>query len=266
MRLISIHVSPHQLRKLKRGHKVRLIKGKGFNLIVNPENYKLASRAFTKNKGVQMKLSDEELVANQSAAREPEKMNQIAEDTQQNEGETVEMTGQGIFSKAKREVNPVGRGIKEVAKKMTGKGAHVSKGMSPHVSGLTKHISRKVAEANSESAGMSHKAISHRIQDEYPTYEELSQQPFAPFSRGYGIHHGGHNAIVGRGGGMIGHGHPGHGGFYPQALMPQPYSVNYQMAHFLPPHFQHFNNSVHRPSGHSEGSGLYAGRGFGLFT
>ena len=50
MRLISINVSPHQLRKLKRGHKVRLIKGKGFNLIVNPENYKLASRAFTKNK------------------------------------------------------------------------------------------------------------------------------------------------------------------------------------------------------------------------
>jgi len=287
MRVLSIHVSPHQLRKLKKGNKVRLIKGKGFNLIVNPENYKLASRAFNKNKGVQMKLSDEELVANQSASREPEKLNEIAEQTQQEEGEQVEMTGQGIFSKIKKGLQkaspilkPLAReGLKMAAphinkklekKPMLNKMANLGiskaqealgRGMGPKVSGLTSKISRGVAHANAESAGMSKKAIDHRIHNAYPTYEDLSQQPFAPFSRGYGIHSSGHHAIVGRGGGML-----GHGGYMPQALVPQPYSVNYQMSHFLPPHFQHYNNSVHMNEHRGNGSGLYAGRGFGLFA
>jgi hypothetical protein len=106
---------------------------------------------------------------------------------------------------------------------------------------------------------MSKNAIDSRIKNHYPTYEELSEQPFAPFSRGYGFHgmHG--YGIIGRGGGMVGH------GYTAPALMSQPFSANYQMAHFLPPHFQHYNNSMNMHD-NSQGEGLYAGRGFGLFA
>jgi len=66
MHLISFDASPRQLSKLRNGHKVRIKKGTGFNLIVHPENYRLVSRAFTKNKGVELKLSPEEVDTNEN--------------------------------------------------------------------------------------------------------------------------------------------------------------------------------------------------------
>jgi len=56
MHLISFDASPKQLSKLRNGHKVRIKKGSGFNLVVNPSNYHLVSRAFAKNKGVEINL------------------------------------------------------------------------------------------------------------------------------------------------------------------------------------------------------------------
>jgi hypothetical protein len=64
MPLISFDASERQLSKLKKGHKVRIKKGTGFNLVINPSTYQLVARAFTKNKGVEVKLSPEELDAN----------------------------------------------------------------------------------------------------------------------------------------------------------------------------------------------------------
>jgi hypothetical protein len=66
MHTISIDASPAQLRKLRKGIKVRVKKGTGFNLIVHPETYNRVSRAFAKNKGLditnqrarQFKISD----------------------------------------------------------------------------------------------------------------------------------------------------------------------------------------------------------------
>jgi hypothetical protein len=75
-------------------------------------------------------------------------------------------------------------------------------------------------------------------------------EQFAPRSRGYGMSH----HIVGRGGGMIGNGSE----YYPPALVSQPYSANYQMSHFLPVQYQHYNNSMYEPfSRQSSGNGLY---------
>jgi hypothetical protein len=105
--------------------------------------------------------------------------------------------------------------------------------------------SRAVARANAMNADITGRQISQRISNQYPSYDELKQEPFAPFSRGYGMHSKNQNSIVGMGGGMISH-------YVPPALVSQPLSANYQMSHFLPPHFQHFNNSM----GFS-GNGLY---------
>ena len=55
MHILPIDASPMQLRKLRNGHNVRIKKGTGFNLIVHPENYHLASKAFAKNKGIEVK-------------------------------------------------------------------------------------------------------------------------------------------------------------------------------------------------------------------
>tara|TARA_R110000868_G_scaffold297332_2_gene557612 strand:+ start:415 stop:1326 length:912 start_codon:yes stop_codon:yes gene_type:complete len=303
MRLISIDVSPHQLRRLKKGHKIRLRKGTGFNLVVHPTTYNLMSRSFKKGKAMDVKLTNEELESNKAVAEEPEKMNEIAEATKAESGEMPSMEGQGIFSSLKKGVKKMAPVLKPLAKaglthlapkvseKLAGKpmlqkvanfgmeqaGKQLGKGMprgcgmrgravrerseSPPVHGLTRKVGHEVAEANNALASMSKKSIDQRIKNQYPSYDELSEQPFAPFSRGYGMHSNQH-AIVGRGGGMI-----GHGGFMPPALMSQPFSANYQMSHFLPPAYQHYNNAMHEGSGQGlyAGRGLYAG-GHGLFA
>jgi len=287
MRLISIQVSPHQLRRLKKGHKIRIRKGTGCNLVVNPQTYNLMSRAFRKDKGAQVKLSNEELEQNRKASEEPKLMEEIANTTEAEEGERPEMAGMGIFSKLKKGLKKAAPILKPLAKEglkmmapriskkleskpalsklanfgmskaqeALGKGLGKDKLASPYVHGLTHDTTKKVAESNRQLASMTDEAIKNRIKQQYPSYEELSEQPFAPFSRGYGLSGCGH-AIVGRGGGMVGYGHP----FTPPALVSQPYSANYQMSHFLPPHFQHYNNSMHLHDNGS-GKGLYAGRG-----
>jgi hypothetical protein len=303
MHLISIDASPHQLRKLKKGHKIRLRKGEGFNLIVHPTTYNLMSRAFRKNKGVDVKLSKEELDENQKVSEEPELMQQHAEATKEETGEMPSMEGQGIFSKIKRGLKkampilkPLAReglklaqpklseklankpvlqkavnlGMSEASKRL-GKGMPRGCGMrgrgrtesseghkrsrseSPPVHGLTRKVSQNVMANNAGNQDMTSKAIEARIKNHYPTYDELSEEPFAPFSRGYGLHGSYSKSIVGHGGGMVGYGTP----YTHPALMSQPYSANYQMSHFLPPNFQHYNNSMHEP----HGNGLYAGRG-----
>lgn len=77
MHLISFSASPKQLSKLRNGHKVRIKKGSGFNLVVNPQNYHLVTRAFTKNKGVDVSLSPEEIQHNSEMT--PEQHEDMAE-------------------------------------------------------------------------------------------------------------------------------------------------------------------------------------------
>ena len=69
--MVRISASPAQLRKLRKGLKVRVkpaMEGSGVSMIVNPANYQLLTRAFTRNKGADVTLSDLELQANQEEA------------------------------------------------------------------------------------------------------------------------------------------------------------------------------------------------------
>ena len=95
MRLIPVEISSRQASKLKKGHPVRIKKGKGFNLIVSPMNYNLATRAFAKNKGVELKLTPEELEANKSLS--PEQHEQLAKEASDMFGE-LPFAGQGLFA------------------------------------------------------------------------------------------------------------------------------------------------------------------------
>lgn len=67
-----IVVSPKQMSKLRNGRKVRIKKprmeGEGVGVIVNPMNYSLITKSFTRNKGTDLILSPEEILANREQA------------------------------------------------------------------------------------------------------------------------------------------------------------------------------------------------------
>lgn len=72
---VMVKVSPKQMSKLRNGHKVRVkppMEGEGVCLIVHPENYSLLSRTFSKNKGAEISLTPDELVANKEASSQME--------------------------------------------------------------------------------------------------------------------------------------------------------------------------------------------------
>lgn len=63
-----VNVSPKQMSRMRKGHRVRVrppqMEGEGVCLIVEPGNYSLLSKTFSRNKGAEISLSPEELVAN----------------------------------------------------------------------------------------------------------------------------------------------------------------------------------------------------------
>jgi hypothetical protein len=81
-KLVRMKVSPKQMSRLRNGHKVRVkpaMEGEGVCVIVNPANYDLITRTFSRNKGMELALSPQELLINQE--------------------NSTQMEGQGIFGK-----------------------------------------------------------------------------------------------------------------------------------------------------------------------
>ena len=65
MKKISVRpMSASVMSRIRNGHKVRLMKGEGTQLIVMPEQYTQIEKAFLKNKGIQVALSPPEIAAN----------------------------------------------------------------------------------------------------------------------------------------------------------------------------------------------------------
>lgn len=86
--ILTIDASPKQLSKLRNGHAVRIKRGTGFNLIVNPSTYNLVSKAFAKSKGYQVQLSPEEIELNRFVSPEQHMAYRKA---------NPDIAGQGIF-------------------------------------------------------------------------------------------------------------------------------------------------------------------------
>lgn len=71
MEAIRIQVSPKQMSKLRNGKKVRVKKemeGGGITLLVEPSNYSLMTKTFSRNKGVELVLNPSEIMANKEQA------------------------------------------------------------------------------------------------------------------------------------------------------------------------------------------------------
>lgn len=67
MKMIKVKgLSPAVMSRIRNGHKVRLMKGEGTQLVVRPEQFNAIEKAFLKNKGIQLALSPEEIAANKT--------------------------------------------------------------------------------------------------------------------------------------------------------------------------------------------------------
>lgn len=238
MHQISIDASPHQLRKLKRGHKVRVKMGCGFNLLVHPDTYNIVSRAFNKNKGVELSLSPQELEHNADvlssggpmAGPTPEQHTTNANLllNEEEEPEEGEVSGSGLR-------------LHGTHVKLTGK-------LNKHLGTNYGYMARSGLEdamANKESARLSKMSVDAR-KSLAPNMNVITGGDLPPRSRMVG------GAIerssVQQKGRLL-------GSVCPPACVSQPYSANWQMQFFLPPQYKKLNNGT---SMNPSGSGLYA--------
>jgi hypothetical protein len=117
MHHIKISASPNQLSKLRNGHKVRIVKGEGCNLIVHPENYSIVSRAFAKNKGVNVQLSPQEIAINkQYSYLSPEEHAKQREQVP-SMANIPPSEGKGIFKAKGGKLSPAVAGLQKVGEK-----------------------------------------------------------------------------------------------------------------------------------------------------
>lgn len=282
---ISFDASPRQISKLRNGHAVRIKKGTGFNLVVHPENYNIVSKAFSKDKGVQLKLTPEELETN--AGLSPEQHEELG---------FVE--GGNIFKKIKKAFNsktakkvgrvlrPVSRVAKkigremlhekiaeahmegadrygdddrmrrlmnvsaEVAHKQVGNGLGAGLGTGLYAGrGMNVHDALKMANMAAAQANSMlakmHNASVHG-RIAQPTGKGLYDGVMEPPSRGYGSSGDIYNMIRGRGSILSSD------DVLPPALQSQPYSANFHMQFQLPPQYKKYHDGSDM-----EGRGIY---------
>jgi len=276
MHLIPIDVSKRQLGKLRKGHPVRVKKGSGVSLVVSPLNYRLATRAFAKNKGLEMKLTPEEIEANRSLT--PEQHSQLMKEAKSLDMfKELPFGGAGLFAGAsggdiydKLADKGIDIGFKLLSKKL---GLGVGSGLYAGASGrgLVDELNHQLGTnmgylkragvgkelADKASAEMSDKGfdLKKTVAPIKPYWDDL----MAPPSRGTGIRHHRMASMVHPGrrstGMLVGRGTLHSSDVHlPPALESQPYGANFHMQFQLPPQYHKFNKGGEDIGG----SGLYA--------
>jgi len=232
---LEVGISPGQMKKIHMGHRVRIKKGKGCSLMVHPETYKLASRAFSRNKGLEVSLSPQEIMASKSQDYDE------GEDSSSDEDDSNDFyKGQGVKGCG-------GMGFKKQVSK-----AALATHMND-VLGTNYDYMRRAgvdnAIKNSMAAKMARLGVNARY-SEVPNLSAGIDELSAPRSRLIGGGTSRDHSIIGRGGGMS------HSYANP-ALQSQPFSANFQMQHFLPVQFQQFNKggAFDPSSGSMDGTG-----------
>jgi hypothetical protein len=219
---LEVDISKAQMKNLHKGKKVRVKKGTGFELLVNPTTYNITSKAFRKNKGSEIQLTPEELEMNRmhGSGFWDDLGNKIAGNlgrlADAGTGKLVSMIGTGHS-----------RGIGDIASQNK-----LDEMLNEHLGSNYGYLSRagldNAINAN-KSAMMSKMGIDARMRMS-PTIQGGN---LAPPSRIYGGQL--ETSSIGRNGGML-------STYTPPALVSQPFSANFQFQHFLPPQYQHFNS------------------------
>lgn len=96
MHILPVDLSEKQRSRLRNGHPVRVKHGTGFNVIVNPQTYNIAQRAFSKGKASTVTLTPEEIGINKNLT--PEQHTEYAGNNAAI-GDTTPITGGKLFGK-----------------------------------------------------------------------------------------------------------------------------------------------------------------------
>lgn len=219
---LGVDISPAQMKRLHRGHKVRVKKGTGFELLVHPTTYNIVSRSFNKGRGSELQLSPEEIEMNRSISKaiSPEAHNP-----------PLQPKGQGVR----------GGSLRDIASQV-----RLADNLNEHLGSNYGYLARAGLDnaiGGLKSAALSKLGIDARYHD--APFAQIPLGIPGPHSRMMGgqLERG----SVGRNGGMI-------STYTPPALVSQPFSANFQFQHFLPPQYQHFNTGgIHDVMG----NGLY---------
>jgi len=269
---IGVDISPKQQSRLRNGHKVRIKQGTGVCLVVSPGNYDITSRAFRRNKGVELQLSPDEIEENRLVS--PEMQQDDASDIKgmglfSKVGKTLKKAGSKTLSGlayAERQArkNPYSRmAIKTglpMAAAMGTEAALISMGVDPVTATLMASGAREGTKYGLSRAGY---GLYSGAQGRgrcggtlTAGMEDLKRQTM-------GSHYANQydssvikDMMRGKRGQMI----SGRGSFISssqggmhQAMQSQPYGENFSMQYQLPPQYQRLHNG-----GNSEGSGIYA--------
>ena len=268
---IGVDISPKQQSRLRNGHKVRIKQGAGICLIVSPGNYDITSRAFRRNKGVEIQLSPDEIEENRM----------VSPEMQQDDVDGIK--GMGLFSKvgktlkkagsqtlsglayAERQArkNPYSRlaiktGVPMLAAAGT-EAALVSMGVDPMTASFMASGAREGTKYGLSRAGYGlysgaqgrgfggtltagMEDLKHQTMGNYRAnqYDSSVIKDMIRGKRG--------QIISGRGSFIS----SSQGGMH-QAMQSQPYGVNFSMQNQLPPQYQRLHSG-----GTSEGRGMYA--------
>ena len=113
MESISIQVSPKQISKLRNGKKVRVKKameGGGINLLVEPSNYSMLTKTFSRNKGMELSLSPAEIMANREQAPSMQGQGIFGNKFDKKVEETIGRRGKKkVYGFAKDVLNPIAK-------------------------------------------------------------------------------------------------------------------------------------------------------------
>lgn len=274
MHKLQIDASPHQLRKLTKGHRVRIKKGTGFELLVHPTTYNIVSRAFNKGKGSQVQLSPEELEMNQGISKSisPE-AHGIARTLPASGpvlGPSPISGGKiGRVNKANKWQTFVDSSLRDTID-TAGKAGRV-------YNDTTSPLARMGFGIHGSGVGKLHEALNEQLGSNYGYLARAGMDNFLNSKnsavmnkhgidarRGLAALHRGYDALephsrltggaiekstIGLRGGLL---HT----YIPPALVSQPFSANFQFQHFLPVQFQHFNSGGAYDEGMG-GNGLY---------
>lgn len=118
MPVVECCLSKKQKSKLRNGHSVRLKKGQGVCLVVEPEKYSIINRSFGKNKAITIQLSPKEILANREGNDPFQDRETTPEEAKDNLLKNEElMKGKGLFDDLRKGATKLVKKATKEAKK-----------------------------------------------------------------------------------------------------------------------------------------------------
>jgi hypothetical protein len=293
MKEIMVGLSPRQKTALRKGLKVRL-KGGDIPLYVEPNSFDRFSKSFLRGKGIQYSMSPAEIAHNEGMGILG-KAKKMGSDTIKGLKKGTAVAKTGFEERVAPKLKQVGQSALNMGKKTArlglkyggdyfdelgataGAAAAVAAGnpeLAPITSVMGREAGRNLAEQGNKHMDLlrTHKQRANQPRSRGPSqdpiaassrgnlaadlaaasidsmrYRQQDDQAPSPLMRGSGIHEIG---TIGRYGTLL---------TDPVAIMPQPYSANFQFRSTLPPAYQNISKNA-------GGRGLYASGGSGLYA